>query len=42
MLINVILGVTELDLIETYAADMNLDGIINIQDIILIINMILA
>jgi len=42
ILVNVILGVTELDLIETYAADMNLDGIINIQDIILIINMILA
>ena len=28
------MGATELDLIETYAADMNLDGIINIQDII--------
>ena len=42
ILVNVILGVVELDLIETYAADMNLDGTINIQDIILIINMILA
>ena len=39
--VNVILGLEELDFIESYAADMNLDGAINIQDIILIINLIL-
>ena len=41
IVVNVILGAEELDLIQTYAADMNLDGLINIQDIILIINLIL-
>ena len=42
IVVNVILGLAELDLIESYAADMNLDGVINIQDIILIINLILS
>ena len=42
IVVNVILGQSELSNIEYYAADMNLDGTINIQDIILIINLILS
>ena len=41
IIINGILGTSELTQLQTYASDINEDGIINIQDIILIINMIL-
>ena len=38
---NNILGSNELTQIQTYASDINEDGIINIQDIIILINIIL-
>ena len=41
ILVNVILGTTELTTVQTYAADINGDNSINIQDIILTINLIL-
>jgi len=42
LLVNAIMGITELSTIETYAADLNGDNNINIQDIILTINLILS
>ena len=36
------MGTTELTMTQTYAADLNGDGNINIQDIILTINLILS
>jgi len=41
IVINAILGQTELSNLQNYAADINEDSIINIQDIILMINIIL-
>lgn len=41
ILVNAIMGTTELTIIQTYAADLNGDSYINIQDIILTINLIL-
>jgi len=42
LLVNAIMGTTELTTIQTYAADLNGDSNINIQDIILTINLILS
>ena len=41
ILVNAIMGTTELTITQTYAADLNGDSYINIQDIILTINLIL-
>ena len=41
MIMNSILGITELSTLQFYASDMNEDTLINIQDIIIIINLIL-
>ena len=41
LIINNILNIVEFNNIQTLAADVNEDGIINIQDIIIVINMIL-
>jgi hypothetical protein len=42
ILVNAIMGTTELTMVQSYAADLNGDGNINIQDIILTINIILS
>ena len=42
ILVNAIMGTTDLTTIQTYAADLNGDSNINIQDIILTINLILS
>jgi len=42
ILVNAIMGTTELTMTQTYAADINGDNTINIQDIILTINLILS
>ena len=41
LIMNSILGISDLSTIQYYAADINQDSIINIQDIIIIINIIL-
>ena len=42
ILVNAIMGTTELTITQTYAADLNGDSLVNIQDIILTINLILS
>jgi len=40
-LVNIIMGITEPDDIQLLAADLNSDGIVDIRDIVLLVNLIL-